>query len=94
MEAFTWAAELPSPCRYSRLSHGTALSSAVAMSRRTSGSAPSWIVTAAVVWGTNTCRIPSRQPLRAAAASSSCVTGTNSVWLRVSMTISSQGQAI
>ena len=35
-----------------------------------------------------------RQPRRAAASSSSCVIGTNSVWLRVPMTISSQGPAI
>ncbi len=92
--ALRCAAELPSAWRYSRLSHGTARSSAAARSRRTSGSAPSWIVTAAVVCGMKTCRSPSRQPRRAAASSSSCVIGTNSVWLRVPMTISSQGPAI
>jgi hypothetical protein len=47
-----------------------------------------------VVCGMKTCSNPSRQPRRAAASSNSCVMGTNSVWLRVPMTISSQGPAI
>ena len=55
--ALMWAEELPSPWAYPS-SYGTIFSSSIRISRITDGSAASFIVIPAVVWGTKILQIP------------------------------------
>ncbi len=71
--ALTCASLLPSACRHARPKGTSSVRKAV-MSRRTSGSAPSLMVSPQVVWGQKTANAPRRQPLRRTTSRSLSVT--------------------
>src|SRR5579859_1068940 len=74
-DALMWAWELPSGCRYLPFT-GTSRSRVPRRSCFTSGSVPTWRVTAAVVWGQKTVQIPRETPLSFTFAATSLVTST------------------